>query len=40
MILGISLYTVQKHVANLLCKLDVENRHALTVSALNHAAGR
>jgi DNA-binding CsgD family transcriptional regulator len=40
MILGISLYTVQKHVANLLRKLDAENRHALTVIALNHAAGR
>jgi DNA-binding CsgD family transcriptional regulator len=39
-ILGISLFTVQKHVANLLRKLDVENRHALTVSALNQSAGR
>jgi DNA-binding CsgD family transcriptional regulator len=39
-ILGISLYTVQKHVANLLRKLVVENRHALTVSALTHAAVR
>lgn len=40
MILGISLYTVQKHVANILRKLDVENRHALTVLTLNRAAGR
>ena len=39
-ILGISLYTVQKHVANILAKVDVENRHALTVFALNQAAGR
>ncbi len=37
-ILGISLYTVQKHVANILRKLDVENRHALTVLILNEAA--
>lgn len=40
MILGISLYTVQKHVANILRKLDVENRHALTVLTLNRAAGK
>ncbi|MCF7687840.1 MAG: LuxR C-terminal-related transcriptional regulator [Cephaloticoccus sp.] len=40
MILGISLYTVQKHVANILRKLDVENRHALTVLTLNLAAGK
>lgn len=40
MILGISLYTVQKHVANILRKLEVENRHALTVLTLNRAAGR
>lgn len=39
-ILGISLYTVQKHVANILRKLDVENRHALTVITLNQAVGR
>ncbi len=37
-ILGISLFTVQKHVANLLRKLDVENRHALTVLTLHRAA--
>lgn len=37
-ILGISLYTVQKHIANILRKLDVENRHALTVLALNQKA--
>lgn len=40
MILGISLYTVQKHVANILRKLNVENRHALTVLTLNRATGR
>ncbi len=39
-ILGISLFTVQKHVANILRKLDVENRHALTVITLNRATGR
>lgn len=37
MILGISFFTVQKHVANILRKLEVENRHALTVLALNRA---
>lgn len=39
LILGISLFTVQKHVANILRKLDVENRHALTVLTLNQSAG-
>lgn len=39
MILGISLYTVQKHVANILRKLHAENRHALTVLTLNRAGG-
>lgn len=38
LILGISFFTVQKHVANILRKLDVENRHALTVLTLNRAA--
>ena len=38
MILEISLYTVQKHVANILRKLDAENRHALTVLTLNQAS--
>lgn len=33
-ILGRSLETVQEHVANLVCKLGQENRHAATVSAL------
>lgn len=34
-ILGIRLSTVQEHVANILGKLKVENRHALTVFALS-----
>jgi len=38
-ILGISLFTVQKHVANILAKVNVESRHALTVVALNRIAG-
>ena len=38
MIFEISLYTVQKHVANILRKLDAENRHALTVITLNQAS--
>ncbi len=33
-ILGISLATVQKHVAHLIPKLKAENRHAATVLAL------
>lgn len=33
-ILGISLYTVQRHVAQLLRKTGAENRHALTVARL------
>lgn len=37
-ILEISFYTVQKHVANILRKLDAENRHSLTVLALNQNA--
>jgi DNA-binding CsgD family transcriptional regulator len=38
-ILGLSLYTVQKHVANLLRKTGAENRHALTVSQLLRPTG-
>lgn len=38
-ILGLSLYTVQKHVANLLRKTGAENRHALTVAQLQRATG-
>jgi DNA-binding CsgD family transcriptional regulator/GAF domain-containing protein len=34
LILAISLTTVQEHVAKILQKLDVENRHAATVQAL------
>jgi len=33
-ILGISLATVQKHVAQIVRKLHAENRHAATVMAL------
>lgn len=33
-ILNISLFTVQKHVANILKKTHLENRSALTVAAL------
>lgn len=33
-ILNISFFTVQKHVANILRKTDIENRSALTVKAL------
>ena len=36
-ILGIRLTTVQEHVANILRKLEVENRHALTVLCLGHS---
>lgn len=39
-ILGRSLATVQEHVANILRKLHVENRHALTVYALRNRASR
>jgi DNA-binding NarL/FixJ family response regulator len=35
-ILGISIATVQEHVANLLVKLNQENRHVATVFAINH----
>lgn len=35
-ILGLSLSTVQEHVANIIRKLDQENRHAATVFALRH----
>jgi len=34
--LGVSIGTVQEHVANLLVKLELPNRHAATVSAINH----
>lgn len=34
MILGVSFRTVQKHVENLLRKLDLENRHAAAVYAI------
>jgi DNA-binding CsgD family transcriptional regulator len=34
MLLGISLSTVQEHVANILAKLKLENRHAATVFAI------
>ena len=33
-ILGRSLSTIQEHVANILVKLNQENRHAATVFAL------
>lgn len=39
-ILGISIATVQEHVANLLVKLDQENRHVATVFAINHLRER
>lgn len=39
-ILGRSLETVQEHVANVLRKLDQENRHAATVFALRALQGR
>ena len=35
-ILGISIATVQEHVANMLVKLNLENRHMATVFAINH----
>lgn len=38
-ILGISLATVQKHVAHLVGKLHAENRHAATVLALRDMMG-
>lgn len=34
MILGLSLRTVQKHVENMLVRLHIENRHALTIHAM------
>ena len=37
-ILGIRLSTVQEHVANILRKLEIENRHALTVHCMGSAA--
>lgn len=39
-ILGRSLGTIQEHVANILRKLHVENRHALTVLALRERRAR
>lgn len=33
-ILGLSFFTVQKHVANMLRKLQLENRHTLTIQLL------
>lgn len=39
-ILGIAIATVQEHVANLLVKLDQENRHVATVFAINHLRER
>ncbi len=39
-LLGLSLFTVQEHVGNILRKLRVENRHALTVQTLNRLAGK
>lgn len=35
MILGLSIATVQEHVANMLAKLQQENRHMATVFAIN-----
>jgi DNA-binding CsgD family transcriptional regulator len=38
--LGLSLFTVQEYVGNILRKLRVPNRHALTVQTLRHFAGK
>ncbi len=39
-ILGLSLFTVQEYVGNILRKLRVPNRHALTVHTLGRLAGK
>jgi DNA-binding CsgD family transcriptional regulator len=39
-ILGLSLYTVQEYVGNILRKLGVPNRHALTVHTLGRLADK
>ena len=39
-LLGLSLFTVQEYVGNILRKLRVPNRHALTVQTLQRLAGR
>jgi DNA-binding CsgD family transcriptional regulator len=38
--LGLSLFTVQEYVGNILRKLRVPNRHALTVQTLHRLAGK
>lgn len=38
--LGLSLFTVQEYVGNILRKLRVPNRHALTVQTLRRLAGK
>ena len=39
-LLGLSLFTVQEYVGNILRKLRVKNRHALTVQTLSRLAGK
>lgn len=39
-ILGLSLFTVQEYIGNILRKLRVPNRHALTVRMLQESAGK
>lgn len=39
-LLGLSLFTVQEYVGNILRKLRVPNRHALTVQTLRRLAGK
>lgn len=39
-LLGLSLFTVQEYVGNILRKLRVPNRHALTVQTLSRLAGQ
>ncbi len=39
-LLGLSLFTVQEYVGNILRKLRVPNRHALTVQTLSQLAGK
>jgi DNA-binding CsgD family transcriptional regulator len=39
-LLGLSLFTVQEYVGNILRKLRVPNRHALTVQTLQRLAGK